>query len=205
MPMMLQGGTIKVVRLAIPLNEFPELLQQHHADYLKKLKRLGKLNLTTDAVEALGSTFVQSDFPDSQVADFVTAVCGWGNYDGVRGKVLRRNTPAEISTAFRAAHSALLNGDPKTAAEKVTKVKGLAISFGSKHLKFLDPDRAVVLDSILSSRLGYVCDSVGYAEFVRDCAETRDILNAQGIIASPNRTAWRISDVEMAIFKKVYP
>jgi hypothetical protein len=33
-------------------------------------------------------------------------------------------------------------------------LNGFAVSFASKHLKFLAPDHAIVLDSILSKRLG---------------------------------------------------
>jgi hypothetical protein len=76
----------------------------------------------------------------------------------------------------------------------------LGVSFGSKHLRFLAPDRAVVLDSTISERLGYKMDAGGYREFLGDCLSVRDILNEKKIDAAEAGRRWRACDVEMAIY-----
>jgi hypothetical protein len=53
-------------------------------------------------------------------------------------------------------------------------LNGLAVSFASKHLKFLAPEKAVVLDSIVSKRLGYELTPDGYQAFLNDCRRIRD-------------------------------
>lgn len=191
MPVIVHDGEMKIVRLAIPLNEFPRLLAAHLA-----------ADHDTDEVEALGANYVEHDFQVTDTEEFVRRVCRWGNYDGVAGKVLQNNELGFVANRFREAHSALADGDPVAAIEAVTRVYGLAVSFGSKHLKFLDPDRAVVLDSIISERLGYRRTAPDYADFVADCATIRDLLNQAGI-PRPPEGAWRISDVEMAIFMEI--
>lgn len=192
MAILKHGGAVNIVRLNIPLSEFPTLLKEHL-----------KSDVSTPAIEKIARKLVKDDFPEHGVVDFVKRVCIWGNYAGVYGKVLKHNTIRKIKTQLIEAHAALRADDPKTAIEAVTLIKGLAVSFGSKHLKFLNPDKAGVLDSIISERLGYKRTADGYVEFLSDCNAIRDILNQAGISASATRQQWRVSDVEMAIFKKV--
>ncbi len=78
------------------------------------------------------------------------------------------------------------------------------MSFASKHLKFLDPDRAIVLESIISTKLGYPLTLVGYGEFLADCRALLDAVYAAGVpFPFPAEGTWRISDIEMAIFKQL--
>ncbi|MEO3475971.1 hypothetical protein AAFN86_29270 [Roseomonas sp. CAU 1739] len=194
MPILLVGRDVKVVRLSLSLNSFPALLAEHRLS-----------DPTTAAVEQRGQTYVAGGYQPADTREFVRAVCRWGNYDGVAGNVLKHNTVSSIAAAFREGHDHVVAGRAAAAIVSVTGLKGLRISFGSKHLKFLAPDHAVVLDSIISERLGYPRTPDGYAEFVQDCASLRDTLNHEGIAPSPDQSAWRISDVEMAIFKSVNP
>jgi hypothetical protein len=194
MPAVLVNGSVNIIRLSVPLREFPALLAQHRVS-----------DPTTPEVEALGAAYVAQGFRERDTPEFVRAVCKWGHYAGVGGKVLKRNPIKNIRARMRNAHVALQKDDPLTAITEVTQLKGLGVSFGSKHLKFLLPDRAVVLDSIISERLGYRRTPKDYVDFLRDCAAIRDILSSQGIVASADQPAWRVSDVEMAIFKSLNP
>jgi hypothetical protein len=83
-------------------------------------------------------------------------------------------------------------------------VNSLGISFASKHLKFLAPDDAVVLDSIIAEQLGYATNLAGYGTFLTDC---HDVLNACNQFeiryTGWGAQGWRVSDIEMAIFQKI--
>ena len=188
MPVLVHDAQLKIVRRSISLIDFPGLLQAHHI-----------ADASTGEVEALGTNYVANDFPGEQTANFVQQVCTWGNYSGVAGRILGGNGLGSIADSFRDGCSALTRGDAAAAINAVTQINGLAVSFGSKHLRFLDPHRAIVLDRIISERLGYPRTAPGYAEFVADCTSIRDILNGANIVRPPEGT-WRVSDVEMAIF-----
>ena len=193
MTAMLHSGSVKMVRLDIPLDEFPSLLAAHR-----------KSDPDTARVEALGKKYVENGFRPEETADFVREVCRWGHYAGVAGRVLKHNSLATITDCFKNAHSELLSGNSYDAIQRVTTLRCLAVSFGSKHLKFLAPDHAVVLDEIISQRLGYPRTADDYVEFLDDCMQIRDILNAQSIRASDEQEHWRVSDVEMAIFSSLF-
>ena len=188
------NGLVHVVRLTVPLHDFPALLASHGSAYDG-----------TEHCERLGAAYVRKRFPAADTAAFVQAVCKWGNYAGVGGKVLKHNKPSTVRDALKDGHAWLHKGNPRQAIERVTSLHGLGVSFGSKHLKFLAPDHAVVLDSIIGETLGYKRTPEGYEEFVRDCATIRDLLNAASIPTGRVQSNWRISDVEMAIFKSVNP
>jgi len=149
------------------------------------------------------------------IESFIKAVCKWAGSTGnrVRGQVLKPGKTA-IETAMRDAmiENSLRDAifqlgsnqpNPVGALEKMLKVRGLDVSFASKHLRLLFPEYCPTLDSVLSLRLGYKASPRGYGSFVRKCNEIADELNAAKIeIASIFRgqADWRPSDVEAAIF-----
>ena len=194
MSIRLCGDAILVVRLSLSLQEFPALLARHRVS-----------DPSTDEVERLAAKYVADGFPARLTKEFVTRVCHWGNYDGIRGKVFLHNSLDCVRHAFRKGYDELQAGNPAQAIREVTEIHGLGISFASKHLKFLDPKRAVVLDSIISGRLGYPLSPAGYAELVEDCATIREMLNSRKVVPLSGPKTWRISDVEMAIFKYLFP
>lgn len=183
---------VKVIRASIPLRDFPTLLQAHLDG-----------EPTTSEIEQLGANYVAGGFRSEDTENFVRAVCRWGNYPGVAGKVLKHNDLKFIRDQLQKAHAKIAASDPGAAIQSVTSIKCLAVSFGSKHLKFLCPDGAVVLDKIISERLGYLRTPEGYVEFLNDCCAIRDVLNEAKIAASKQRPEWRVCDVEMAIFIKL--
>jgi hypothetical protein len=195
MPILESGQGIKVIRLSVSLDQFPILLASHVAAPKK---------IATAEVEKIAAEYVANDFQTRATMPLVKAVCDWGNYAGVAGKVSRYNRKKEkIAETFKECYRLVTGGNPESAIQKIIDLKGLRVSFGSKHLKFLAPDHAVVLDSIISEYLGYPLTKEGYAEFLQDCFVLRDILNTKGIRPSATQTKWRVSDVEMALYMEV--
>nr|WP_298410598.1 hypothetical protein [uncultured Halomonas sp.] len=45
-------------------------------------------------------------------------------------------------------------------------IKGLGVSFASKHLRMLDPKRYAVLDEVINEGLGFARNPRGYALFI---------------------------------------
>jgi len=113
--------------------------------------------------------------------------------------VLNRNDASKVANSLRQAHHKTQNGNLKAALEIMLTLNGLGVSFASKHLKFLDPERHVVLDSIIRKRLGYPDTSEGYYEFVSDCKDVLSLVQGKGILRCDGKP-FRIADVEMAIY-----
>jgi hypothetical protein len=157
------------------------------------------------SIERQALNLAAVDFPIDQTAEFVRAVCAWGDYRGVAGRVLKNNTAEAVTSAFRSALALLKQDMVAEALRHVTDLRGLGISFGSKHLKFLDPARAVVLDSVISGRLGYPLTIDGYTEFLADCHALLERTRAANVEYpfSHHYPGWRVSEMEMVIFAKL--
>lgn len=189
------SGTLQLVRFEMPLADFPGCLTLG-------IGTNGRLANT----EMLARALIANDFEPALSIEFVKAVCLWGDDPRRAGKVIIRNSADTISNALRQAHISSSKGQIAEALRAITSLEGLAVSFGSKHLKFLDPNRHVVLDSILSERLGYTRDleGTGYLRWLEACHEYLEIVRSAGV-AYPGigQNGWRVSDIEMAIFVKV--
>jgi len=196
MPVGLINGSINIIRLSMTPEEFPEYLAKGiNADP------------TTQNVEQEARNLIDNDFRDDLTEAFVKSVCRWGNYAGVAGKVLKHNKLGVVSKTLRTALNQTEAHDVQLALRTTLSIRGLAVSFASKHLKFLNPERHVVLDSIISENLGYPRDTNGdgYVMFVADCAQALKIIKDKSIPypASAPAKEWRIADIEMAIFQKI--
>jgi len=190
MSIIAHDGALHICRLSLRADEFPQYFAKHRHAYPR-----------TCAVEALGSALIRADFERTAVKNFVKTVCQWGGRAGVAGNVLKYNSTPTITKAMRRAHVLAAQGQIGNGLEALDDLRGLAVSFSSKHLRFLHPDKAVVLDSIISSRLGYPLTVSGYDEFLRDCLVLRDRLNSLGLARQTLAAEpWRVSDVEMAIY-----
>jgi hypothetical protein len=95
----------------------------------------------------------RNNFPDKELEEFIRCACKWGGYSGIAQRVINRNRPESLASLFRAARTAAHDGDVVAALEQLLQVKQLGISFASKHLKFLAPNQAVVLDRVISAHL----------------------------------------------------
>lgn len=69
-------------------------------------------------------------------------------------------------------------------------IKGLGVSFASKHLRFLDPDRFATLDDVLCKGLGYALNPAGYSLMLQDLARLRD----------EHALPYRVADIESGLF-----
>lgn len=177
--------------------DFPRLLKAHLAS-----------DSTTPDVESLGRNLVANNFARTDIAKFVKAVCGWGRYAGIGGRVLKSNSPQSIAAALRNAVRHLNCTPPAFAAalDEINKIKCLGTpSFASKHLRFLRPDLCPVFDSILREALPYSFNSKGYAMFAQDCVAIAETLRAKKIANPQERPQglWFAADVEAAIFASV--
>ena len=184
----INGDEYQIVRLSFPGAQLARYLD-------RGLKDEGIFARERDGVE-----LVQSNFSPELTDRFVREVCKWGGYAGVAGKVLRANRIEDVVSTMRVSYAATQEGDLERAISAITSLRGLAVSFGSKHLKFLDPNNHVVLDRIIRERLGDPRTIGGYCEFNADCASLRDAVNGEGYRRSDGRP-FRIADVEMAVFQ----
>jgi hypothetical protein len=175
----------------IDLAQFPALLQT----FVQKEPR-------TRDIEIQGARLAAEGFSDPQLRKFIQAVCEWGGYTGIAARVIQNNR--DLATQFQQAHQAASSGKAVEGLTILRQVKGLGISFASKHLKFLAPDDAVVLDSTIKEQLGYATNLTGYGAFLTDC---HDVLNACNQFkihyTGWGAQGWRVSDIETAIFQKI--
>ncbi len=129
----------------------------------------------------------------------------WGDYAGISGRVLKttNNTRAKIENKVGGAILQLNSTPPDIvgALRSILGIKGLGVSFASKHLRFLFPEHCPVLDSMLSSRLFYDLTADDYGKFAAACKGMADELNGARIATTlPGQSTWRPSDVEAALY-----
>ena len=171
-------------------------------------KEFAQKNPKTLEVEARGRRLLASCFPEMDIGNFVRAVCAWGGYDGIAGRILRRNSAVQLRAALQEASSHITSETPNLPAALATlnKLSGLgAPSFASKHLRFLFPEYCPVFDSILQQALPYSFDPRGYGEFARDCCTLAKELSQRAIISPwPERNGvWLAADAEVALYTYV--
>lgn len=186
-------GKIGFVRLWMDLSDFPK--------FLKKGLIAAPL---TGSTEQLARELVISDFDPKKSVEFIRRVCRWGGDSRRGGKVIAHNSEDEIASQLRAAHHACVAKDQTLALTEITALNGLAVSFGSKHLKFLDPSQHVVLDSIICEALGFSPTTNGYLAFREHCEAIQSLVRDASIeYTGFSQDGWRIADIEMAIYNKI--
>jgi hypothetical protein len=161
--------------IKIPLREFPDLLTRF-GEQTARYKVDGRSNFREQTLflEQSGASLIRANFPEEGLIKFIKDVCKWGNYPGIAARVCRENPTEKIVGLFRDAQQALSKGRIVDGLAKLQNLNALGgISFASKHLKFLAPDKAVVLDSIVESSLGYAMNRPGYINFLADCPGLR--------------------------------
>ena len=182
---------------SIPLSSFAGLLAAHQAKYT-----------TTHEVEKQGAALALGDFTNANVREFVRAVCDWGGYSGIGGRILKRNDIGSIASALRSASLSLdaVKPDYINAMAALNSLNSLGTpSFASKHLRFLRPDICPVFDSLLQEVLPYSFDASGFAQFSEDCVRLANNLSGTGANTLSHRPTgkWFAADVEAAIFAYV--
>ena len=124
-------------------------------------------NPTTKAVEALGRSILGGVW--DRCHEFSKQVCDWGGGGRVWGNLERHHSPDALQTEL---HQWFLSADvadgKSSAIEGGLGIKGLGVSFASKHLRLLKPDCYAVLDDVLSVGLGFALNPAGYDLFVHE-------------------------------------
>lgn len=194
MPVTIANNQICFPGSAIPPQNFPALVRRH----------LDNVPCTRD-LEAQTARLVVSDFRVPLIEPFLRAVCNWGLYAGIAGRVLRRNTIDFIRQQFVAAVVFLDSTSPDVPAalREINQIVGLGRpSFASKHLRFLRPDICPILDSVISRGMGYTEDVASYGQLSDDYLKVARLVEA---CQQPNpmkraNGKWFASDVDMALF-----
>jgi hypothetical protein len=180
--------------ISVPLADFPTLLEMHLDEFPD-----------TPDIELQGEQLRLRNFLEPEVESFVIAVCKWGGYEGIRGRVFARNPTPELRSALSdAAHHLFQhNPDCRGALNRLNRLDSLGSpSFASKHLRFIRPELCPVFDSILRDALPYSYDATGYGHFASDCAALASKLQDAHIHNPRNRPdgRWFAADVEAALY-----
>jgi len=144
----------------------------------------------TQSVESLGRNL---DFTEgSQALKFSEAVCDWGRGHRVWGNLIRKHhSPERLG---RLISSWLLSVTPQTSPIDAiaigAEIKGLGVSFASKHLRLYKPERFATLDDVLSKGLGYALNPQGFNLFISDLHKLK----------VKHQLKHRIADLETGIF-----
>lgn len=126
---------------------------------------------STARVEVQARKYRQAPSPQSAL-ELTDAICKWGRGHRVYGNLEKRHCHTLGQKMDRWMRAALATDTDEAAIASVSPSRedglpeGLGVSFGSKHLRMLDPDRFAVLDSVLSQGLGYALNPKGYALFM---------------------------------------
>ena len=119
----------------------------------------------TERVEQLGKELRTGASDDS--IGFSKEVCRWGGGLRVWGGLERHHEEAELSKKIKDwLCSATTAESAEAAIEQGTAIKGLGVSFASKHLRMFDPEKFCVLDDVLSKGLGIALNPKGYQLFL---------------------------------------
>lgn len=181
-----------IVRLELFPAEIPDLLIRH-ANY----------HPGPQALELAGVALAQDDFEPAASADFVQRVCMWGGGYRQLSRVRKNNSPYEISLALSQAVQLARSGQVAMAVERIRHLRNIGQSFASKQIRFLEPARAVIFDSVIRTGLGYAETAHGYAAFLNDCQTILSSAQRSGQLDEKQATSLRVCDIETAIFAKL--
>jgi hypothetical protein len=118
------------------------------------------------------------------VLAFSEKVCAWGGGERVWGNLGRGDTD-QLAHDLLAWFASVDGADTDEEAIRPGEaIHGLAISFASKHLRMLRPERFAVLDAVLSEGLGFALNLKGYAFFMRTLRAFRESISFTGSIAA---------------------
>ncbi len=160
-------ATVLDVNTAAPqIYEFG-LFQCTASAFDSSLYWIRKEDTATEAVEAQGRKVLAGAW--SECYEFSHQVCEWGRGGRVWGNLNRHSTADALQIKLcNWFSSAVLEDSDSNAIEGGCGIKGLGVSFASKHLRLLLPERYAVLDEVLSTGLGFALNPTGYALFMRE-------------------------------------
>jgi hypothetical protein len=164
----------------------------------------------TGAIETQGSLIIPA-IARAVPQSFIQAVCTWGGYSGIAGRINNKNTPAHIAACFQAALGFLSTSQSIPsyirAMQSVNAIKELGTpSFASKHLRMLLPDKCGVLDKKVHESTGYSFDGYGFAEYSLVCVQIAQKMEQERLINpalnNPLRLSgeWLAADIDAVVF-----
>lgn len=167
------------------------------------MNTLGLLDLegsTTPKLEAFGQKLFNSEYvSDKEAVDFCRDVCDWGRQNRVFANIKRYNPNAYGSLLANWFNFVIKNKNPnfktiRQIADMGDDIKGLGLSFASKHLRMLNPKVFPVLDDVLARGLGFMLNSSGYSLFINSIHNFKHV-NQELFVRDLN-----IADIEMIFF-----
>lgn len=191
MPIREINGQLCFVRLELSSDEIPELLEWHSENY----PGAGKL-------EALGAALVASSFEAEASKHFLCEVYKWGGGHRNLSRV-EKNPSDEIASALSEGVALVRKGEVAKGVERLQQLRQAGQSFASKLIRFLEPTRAVILDSVIRNHIGYTETTEGYNYFLKDCYEVLSIIGQSDLFKNTSAEALRVCDIEAAIFAKL--
>lgn len=136
-----------------------------------------------------------------EIADLVDITRVLGNPHSIRSRVQSNNTADSV---IQKTENSILNiGDPLKALQWVCSIKCWGLTYGSKTLRCICPQKYGALDSriidgvnrnYLPSNNNYV----KYAEFLQLCEQIRQRVTKPG---PRDKEKWYIADIEIALFQ----
>ena len=148
----------------------------------------------TKEIETLGTNFKLDSISARKFSKKV--VCDWGRGHRVWGNLIKdKKLSGKLNDWFVKVRNG--TSDDFEAIEAGIKIKGLGISFASKHLRMLAPERFAVLDSVLSGGLGFALNTKGYLFFLRFLREFQNELQKS------HSAHFNIATIESGIFNLV--
>ncbi|EGE58172.1 UNVERIFIED_ORG: hypothetical protein GGI63_006209 [Rhizobium esperanzae] len=190
MPVVQLDGQLSFVRISLAPSEVPELLERHRSEYPG-----------AEVVELCARRLIAADFPPADATAFIVGVCEWGRGNRNLSRIVDAGDPT-IAQSLKSAAKAIDADDVVWAIEELQQLPRLGLSFASKVARFLAPDKCVVLDSVIRTRIGYVESEEGYSEFLQDCFQLLEMLRTSPDLDASLRDGLRVCDVEAAIFIK---
>lgn len=192
MPVIMIDGCLAIVHLQLRPEEIPGLLKSHAQKYPR-----------APELEERGKKLIETNFPPDASREFVREVCLWGDGDRNVNRVVELNTASEIAQALREGLALALNEQMSQGVERIKRLRRLGQSFASKQLRFLTPERAVILDSVIRHKIGYRETTAGYDAFLADIAALHQYVCASTSICPEVRDGLRLCDIEAAIYAKL--
>jgi hypothetical protein len=126
----------------------------------------------TVKMEEFGSElYLKKKVTKEEAIEFCRRVCEWGRQDRVFSNIKRHNPNNYGDILSDWFNYALKNKNPslkeiRDIALMGDNIKGLGMSFASKHLRMLNPKVFPVLDDVLAKGLGFMLNEHGYALFI---------------------------------------
>lgn len=124
-----------------------------------------KENETTSYVESLGAALAAGS--PINLLEFSQKVCDWGQGQRVWANLIRLNGREKLEYLLGEWLKDASGASDEDAILGGINILGLGVSFASKHLRMLVPEKYAVLDDVLSEGLGFALNYKGYQLFLR--------------------------------------